>query len=305
LYQQLTNIGAGQNEHAAKKVLSHAGRGPHAWFEIEWLSGDRTWLPFRDVAHLTAIDSYLENQGVDSINNLIYGSGRPPDEVIDQVNFPQQILRDKEQGMTLDSVNVMAHTCYKEMMDCSYNVCQEQTMSSPINNNMLMQYYKYLTLLSEAALTSGHHPGAVPNGYELWATAHGYARDIYDARGKIATAPRFFGTYKDANGNMQWTAQGSHAPGGVMHNSTAPHGHYLYQNPAPSGLMTTDEHFSMMEKYRDYERRLLRMTTHRLRVIVPGLRLNSMGTLADVTNRGFGACTDHMRTPDLPGRIHS
>ncbi|KZT23384.1 hypothetical protein NEOLEDRAFT_1029343, partial [Neolentinus lepideus HHB14362 ss-1] len=47
-------------------------------FEVEWKSGDRMWLPYQDVAHLTPFRSYLDASGVDDIGRLPEGTGKPP-----------------------------------------------------------------------------------------------------------------------------------------------------------------------------------------------------------------------------------
>jgi hypothetical protein len=162
--------------------------------------------------------------------------GQPPDEVLDQVDFPEQITHDEGQSITnlasiyLDSqdrrpdINTMDNTSIPHNLPM---------MTTPVNDHTLTEYYKYLTLLNNAALTSGAHPGAVPNGYESWAATWGYAHDIYDARGRIAMAPRFSGAYNNANGTLQWAM-----PDPTMHG----HGHYVHQAHAPSGLMTMEEH---------------------------------------------------------------
>lgn len=41
-----------------------------AKFEVQWTAGDRTWLPYDEVAHLKALADYLEAIGVDGIENL-------------------------------------------------------------------------------------------------------------------------------------------------------------------------------------------------------------------------------------------
>jgi hypothetical protein len=91
-FQQVTDLVSVQTEHEVKRILTHFGRARHAWFEIEWSSGDRTWLPYHDIKHLTALKSYLENQGIGSIELLPRGSGTPPNEVCNQVDSPELIL---------------------------------------------------------------------------------------------------------------------------------------------------------------------------------------------------------------------
>jgi hypothetical protein len=61
------------------------------WFELLWQSGDRSWLQYTTIKHLTAMDAYLENMGVNSIHSLPLGSGTPPRSVRNQVDFPEPI----------------------------------------------------------------------------------------------------------------------------------------------------------------------------------------------------------------------
>jgi hypothetical protein len=78
-----TQIGEGLNldrEWAVERIRSHNGSGNEAIFEIEWKSGDITWLPYYQVHHLQALDNYLEILGVQDISRLPKGKGNPPRE---------------------------------------------------------------------------------------------------------------------------------------------------------------------------------------------------------------------------------
>jgi len=61
-----------------ERIRAHAGRGSGARFEVLWKSGDVTWLPYEQIAKSTALEDYLESQGVQSIRSLPQGSGKPP-----------------------------------------------------------------------------------------------------------------------------------------------------------------------------------------------------------------------------------
>jgi hypothetical protein len=67
-------------------VLSHANSGTNAVFEIQWSSGDVTWLPYDQISGLPAITTYLDLLGIDDISNLPKGNGKPPQ------NDPQTYL---------------------------------------------------------------------------------------------------------------------------------------------------------------------------------------------------------------------
>jgi hypothetical protein len=73
-------------EWAVERLVSHARAGKDALFEVLWKAGDRTWLPYREIATLPALEQYLEALGVDNISNLPHGSGRPP------LDDPQVVL---------------------------------------------------------------------------------------------------------------------------------------------------------------------------------------------------------------------
>ena len=62
-----TQIGEGPNidrEWAVEKIRSHHGSAEESTFEIEWKSGDITWMPYYQVQHLQALDNYMEVIGI-------------------------------------------------------------------------------------------------------------------------------------------------------------------------------------------------------------------------------------------------
>ena len=62
------------------KIQTHAGSGEDSIFEILWKSGDVTWLPYYQIKHLQALETYLELMGVEHTSQLITGKGKPPQE---------------------------------------------------------------------------------------------------------------------------------------------------------------------------------------------------------------------------------
>ena len=60
------------------RILSHAGSKSDAVFEIQWKSGDITWLPYYQITHLQALTKYLDLLGKKSIKELAEGTGKPP-----------------------------------------------------------------------------------------------------------------------------------------------------------------------------------------------------------------------------------
>ena len=76
-----TQLGVGtqaDNEWAVDRIISHAGSGQEAVFEILWKAGDITWLPYYQIRHLQALDVYLDLLDVEFIGKLPSGKGTPP-----------------------------------------------------------------------------------------------------------------------------------------------------------------------------------------------------------------------------------
>ena len=62
---QLTLRPEVEEEWAVEEALSHYGSKGDIIFELKWKSGDITWLPSHDIAHLQVLKHYLDAQGVD------------------------------------------------------------------------------------------------------------------------------------------------------------------------------------------------------------------------------------------------
>lgn len=69
-----------EDEWAVTVIRSHAESGENTIFEIQWRSGDITWMPYYQIKHLQALDAYLELLGVDNVSKLPAGKGKPPRE---------------------------------------------------------------------------------------------------------------------------------------------------------------------------------------------------------------------------------
>ena len=57
-------------EWSVSRIVSHQGPGSDAIFEIEWGSGDRTWLPYLDAQGLVALQDYFESLGISGVSKL-------------------------------------------------------------------------------------------------------------------------------------------------------------------------------------------------------------------------------------------
>lgn len=53
---QLPGFGERPREWAVDRILSHTD----AEFEVQWSTGDVTWVPYHDVSHLQAMAEYFE-----------------------------------------------------------------------------------------------------------------------------------------------------------------------------------------------------------------------------------------------------
>jgi len=55
---------------AIEKVLTYQGSHSDATFELQWVSGDRSWVPYSDLEHPRPLEEYFEVIGVDGIEDL-------------------------------------------------------------------------------------------------------------------------------------------------------------------------------------------------------------------------------------------
>ena len=77
---QISGAEDAEGEWAVERIRSHSGSGTDALFEIEWKSGDITWLPYYQITHLQALTDYLDLLGLTQITQLPRGTGRPPSD---------------------------------------------------------------------------------------------------------------------------------------------------------------------------------------------------------------------------------
>jgi transposase InsO family protein len=70
LPSQIPGFGEKPEEWIVESIIAHHGKGTRSDFEILWKAGDHTWAPYREVAHLIAMDRYCELMGVESPNDL-------------------------------------------------------------------------------------------------------------------------------------------------------------------------------------------------------------------------------------------
>jgi hypothetical protein len=58
LPSQIPGFGEKPEEWIIDSIVSQHGKGMNSEFEVQWKPGDRTWAPYREVAHLIALDRY-------------------------------------------------------------------------------------------------------------------------------------------------------------------------------------------------------------------------------------------------------
>jgi hypothetical protein len=67
---QIPGFGKRPDEWVVEAIINHQGKGINSEFEIQWKTGDRTWAPYREVAHLIALERYCELMGVSEPGGL-------------------------------------------------------------------------------------------------------------------------------------------------------------------------------------------------------------------------------------------
>ena len=70
LDEQIPELGGATREWIVDKTLSHQGSHADAKFEVLWTSGDKTWLPYSEIAHLRVLTDYFEILGINDILRL-------------------------------------------------------------------------------------------------------------------------------------------------------------------------------------------------------------------------------------------
>ncbi|EIW64854.1 uncharacterized protein TRAVEDRAFT_81497, partial [Trametes versicolor FP-101664 SS1] len=60
---QVAEFEDSEDEWIITRILSHHGAREQAIFEALWRSGDRTWVPYREVRSTRAVAEYLEVLG--------------------------------------------------------------------------------------------------------------------------------------------------------------------------------------------------------------------------------------------------
>ena len=67
---QIPGFGDKSGEWTVDAIVAHHGKGMNSEFQILWKAGDKTWAPYREIAHLIALDRYCELMGVENPHDL-------------------------------------------------------------------------------------------------------------------------------------------------------------------------------------------------------------------------------------------
>lgn len=71
LHSQVGLTAEPDNEWKIKGIVAHKGKGRDAVFEVEWATGDKTWVPYGDALNYkAALQDYLDILGVKSVSQL-------------------------------------------------------------------------------------------------------------------------------------------------------------------------------------------------------------------------------------------
>ena len=70
LPMQIPGFGDKSREWTVDAIVAHHGKGMNSEFQILWKAGDKTWAPYREIAHLIALDRYCELMGVENPHDL-------------------------------------------------------------------------------------------------------------------------------------------------------------------------------------------------------------------------------------------
>jgi hypothetical protein len=74
---QLPGFGQNPTEWNIDHILSHSCHGKDALFEVQWTTGDVTWVPYVELRDTIAMDGYLEAMGTLNPRGLNLTTGGP------------------------------------------------------------------------------------------------------------------------------------------------------------------------------------------------------------------------------------
>ena len=204
-YHQIPGFGDNPREWAVDRILSHVGRGSEAEFEVQWSTGDVTWVPHADIRHLQALSEYLEALGVPStgklrdlpgsitLNSTVRASGETPSLAIGAIRVVlpgeryDEVIEKDDQGVVrrylghkLSVISLAApRTCPDNNSRRSLTPSTTGMVSAnphDYNTEAWARWEQYAERLTSSFAGRGPHPGDPPEGYrEVYTAHHRYA----------------------------------------------------------------------------------------------------------------------------------
>lgn len=155
-----------EQEFAVDKIIGHQGAAGDALFHLLWKDGEKSWLSYPKIKHLTVLSDYLDSMGAENITQLKRGDD--PEEIRDeQVEF-NKIFIDEEGGedhINLSLASLRVHESPMNYHHTPYVVppgtrCDGRTTKDPatnpirandVNNMVVLDRDEYqLTVVVEA-----------------------------------------------------------------------------------------------------------------------------------------------------------
>lgn len=155
-------------------IVDHQGKGINSVFQILWKAGDRTWAPYREVAHLMAMERYCELMGVGDPHDLPVKRDRAERDEGDVALSSARVLVERFKGSGHGEGSVtyspmsqpQPHLSHDELIACatyarqhrdhSLGLCAAPTGPPPPG------YDSYLRLLSIQGHPTGVHYSQPP-----------------------------------------------------------------------------------------------------------------------------------------------
>ena len=155
---QLSGFNDHPHEWAVDRIRTHHGAGRTALFELQWKSGDVSWAPYDDVAHLEALGTYLELLGVTGISKLTTGTAPPP--------------ADPELRVSAAGFDKSYQSAYKKNVDSPTQLqLSSLTMPRQWTLAQLRAFATYAEQLHAAGNSGPAAPSPAPEHYDAWAAS--------------------------------------------------------------------------------------------------------------------------------------
>ena len=169
LPSQIPGFGEKPEEWIVESIISHHGKGIRSEFEILWKAGDRTWAPYREVAHLIAMDRYCELMGVEDPHGLPAAypkRGDTPEISVSAAGLVRDMVISRDGEGQETHLLAMTHSfSYEEWAACAAYAYRLDQLSRGIGQEppgpRPPHYVEYLDQIRRGATPD--HPSHAPN----------------------------------------------------------------------------------------------------------------------------------------------